>query len=520
LPTLTTAQVQATITVADGPGGATQSHLSNVVSINLVTANLVSITPSQVSLYGGQSQLFTANLGATSGGDTITWSILSGPGTLSTTSGATTTYTAPATVTTSQTTVVQASVFNATDGTRLATANVTLVPPVSVSVAAVPPVLSPLYPGQSQLLAATVLNSLGTTAVTWTLAGQGTITQAGLYTYTGASVATTTQVTVTATSQFDTTKSASIVLTLSPAVVVTIAPTTVVALFSGQTQQFTATVLNTTNTAVTFTASLGSISATGLFTAPCLAATTQGTVTAASQFDTTKAASAIVEIQACSGPVPFSPFVKELYVGFLGRTADSGGLSFWVGLLNSGTPEPNVAQQFYSGAEFRATAQIVLSNYIGLLGRDPDYAGYAYWIGQVRSGAGQAAMAAAFLGSPEFTATYGSTTDAQFVTLLYFNTLNRAPDAGGQSYWQAQIAAIGRNAVALQFITSAEFLSVQRNRMIANEFYLGFLLRTPDPTGRVFYTNELNQGTSDLFLANQFITSVEYRNLVAMPQFQ
>src|SRR5213079_342410 len=99
---------------------------------------------------------------------------------------------------------------------------------------------------------ATVQNT-SNTAVTWQVNGVtggnatvGTISSSGLYTA-PASPAT---VTVTAVSQADTTKSASAQVTITPptAVSVTIAPTSATVAARG-TQQFTATVQNTSNTA-------------------------------------------------------------------------------------------------------------------------------------------------------------------------------------------------------------------------------------------------------------------------------
>src|SRR5204862_151904 len=82
---------------------------------------------------------------------------------------------------------------------------------------------------------------------------------------------------------------------------VTIAPTSATVAARG-TQQFTATVQNTSNTAVTWqvngvtggNATVGTISSSGLYTAPASPATV--TVTAVSQADTTKSASAQVTI--------------------------------------------------------------------------------------------------------------------------------------------------------------------------------------------------------------------------------
>lgn len=91
-----------------------------------------------------------------------------------------------------------------------------------------------------------------------------------------------------------------------PSVNITISPTTAQP-FLGQTQQFTATVTGTTNTAVTWSvngitggsATVGSVSATGLYTAPqILPSPATVSVTATSQEEPTKSASAQVTIRS------------------------------------------------------------------------------------------------------------------------------------------------------------------------------------------------------------------------------
>jgi len=78
---------------------------------------------------------------------------------------------------------------------------------------------------------------------------------------------------------------------------VAISPTSA-AVSSGATQQFTATVSGSTNTAVTWSTSAGSISTSGLLTAPSVTSTTSVTVTATSQASTTISASAIITVNA------------------------------------------------------------------------------------------------------------------------------------------------------------------------------------------------------------------------------
>jgi len=74
-----------------------------------------------------------------------------------------------------------------------------------------------------------------------------------------------------------------------------------VSVAAGQTQQFTAAVSGTPNTAVTWSATTGSISKSGLYTAPAVSAQTSALVTATSAADSTKSASANVVVNAASG---------------------------------------------------------------------------------------------------------------------------------------------------------------------------------------------------------------------------
>jgi hypothetical protein len=97
-------------------------------------------------------------------------------------------------------------------GDESATATVTLIPPVTVSIT---PLTASLTPSQAQLFRATVSGS-SNAAVTWSLSpNTGTISSAGSYTA-PATIASQQTVTVTATSVADTTKIASATVTLDP----------------------------------------------------------------------------------------------------------------------------------------------------------------------------------------------------------------------------------------------------------------------------------------------------------------
>ncbi len=156
----------------------------------------------------------------------------------------------------------------------------------------------------TEQFSATVQNS-SNTAVTWEVNGvaggsaaDGTISSGGLYTAPAAPVT----VTVTAVAQADSSAAASATVTVSPPVAVSPASA---AVSPNQTQQFTATVTISSNTAVTWqvngtaggNATVGTISSSGLYTAPAsLPSPNIVKVTAVSQADSSQSASASVTI--------------------------------------------------------------------------------------------------------------------------------------------------------------------------------------------------------------------------------
>lgn len=149
-----------------------------------------------------------------------------------------------------------------------------------------------LFGGGTQQFTANVTGTTNT-SVNWSATG-GTVSYMGYYT----APSLTGTYKVTATSAADSTKSASAVVTVKAPVSVAISPTSA-SLSAGASQQFTANVSGTSNTAVTWSASGGTISSTGLYIAPSTTGTY--TVTATSVADTTKSASAALTVSSIAG---------------------------------------------------------------------------------------------------------------------------------------------------------------------------------------------------------------------------
>jgi len=289
----------ATVTVTATSQQDTSKSASATVTI--ASNEAVSVSPAAVNLKAGQQQQFSASLTGSSKDQTVTWSAVSGT---ITSSGL---YTAPANGTDTVTATSKA------DPSKKGSATVTVVVVVAVSPASASVNLS-----SPQQFTATVTGT-SNTAVTWSLTGPGTLDQHGNYAAPDDLPANT-SVTVTATSAADTTKSASATVTIASNESVSVSPSSAT-LTVGQQQQFTVSVTGSSkDQAVSWSAVSGTITSSGLYTAP---ASGTDTVTATSKADPSKQGSATVAVAV---PVSVSP--ASAVVGGLGTVqfaATAGG---------------------------------------------------------------------------------------------------------------------------------------------------------------------------------------------------
>jgi hypothetical protein len=231
----------------------------------------VSLSPESASLLPGGQQQFQAAVTGTEN-KAVQWSASTGvitDGGLYTAPGSDGVYTVVAT----------------SDEDSMATASaMVVVSPVSISVSPATAALNP----EEKLRFAAIVTGTANTVVTWTATG-GAVDSSGNYT----AGAVPGEYAVTATTSTSPAKSASAVVTVRD-VVVSVSPKTVT-LQVGTTKQFQVAVTGTANQAVSWSASGGTVSATGLYTAP----TTAGAyvVTATSTTNSAKSDSATVTVQ-------------------------------------------------------------------------------------------------------------------------------------------------------------------------------------------------------------------------------
>lgn len=323
-------------------------------SVTITCANSNLISPAAVSLALGQTQTFVASLCVASG-TPVAWDVngvANGNatlGTIATVSANTVLYTAPSGIPAANPVTIHATAIPAGGSPATASATITLISNVSISVS---PPTATLAPGQRVPFTAAVLNT-SDTAVSWNVNGiadgnsavgqicvSGTnpcdppaLAAAGAVDYLApASPPAMNPVVLTAISLADPSRTATALITVtvptgSVAIAISppyafLAPSTGTA----STQQFFATVTGASNTGVTWSvqsavanagcggAACGSISASGAYTAPTLAPSPNAiAVIATSLADQTKSAAATVALT--SGPTIETILPSSAYAG-------------------------------------------------------------------------------------------------------------------------------------------------------------------------------------------------------------
>lgn len=104
----------------------------------------------------------------------------------------------------------------------------------------------------------------------------------------------------------------------------------------------------------------------------------------------------------------------------------------------------------------QAQIQAVQQLYIGYLGRAADSAGLTFWTNAITAGtATLASVAASFTTSTEYTTNFGGLTNDALVEKVYTSVLGRASDAAGKAYWvDALSKGLTTDQLVATFITS------------------------------------------------------------------
>jgi glucose/arabinose dehydrogenase len=203
--------------------------------------------------------------------------------------------------------------------------------------------------------------------------------------------------------------------------------------------------------------------------------------------------------------------VEQAYADVVAREPDPGGLVYWRGALEAGTPPATFLDTLIHSSEHAGLIGPVIRLYYAAFGHDPDTGGLGYWLGQRRAGRSSADIAQAFSGTPEFNARYGAGSNAQFVDAVYQNVLGRPAEPGGRAYWIGRLdAGVPRPVVLLAISESPEHQSRRHGDVEAHQAYFALLRRVADVNGRTHWAGQINGGASPRALIAALYDSAEY----------
>ncbi len=217
--------------------------------------------------------------------------------------------------------------------------------------------------------------------------------------------------------------------------------------------------------------------------------------------------------------------IQRLFSAFFLRQPDAAGAAHWSATRASGESLESIAQAFADSAEFRArygeltNPEFVDLVYTNVLGRPPDPTGRSFWTDQLDNGTSRGDVMTGFSESTEYrirtgTARANSTETGEIARLFSAFFLRDADDEGFCFWWRQRRAGTSLESIAQAFADSAEFRA-RYGELTNPEFvdlvYTNVLGRPPDPTGRSFWTDQLDNGTSRGDVMTGFSESTEYR---------
>lgn len=185
------------------------------------------------------------------------------------------------------------------------------------------------------------------------------------------------------------------------------------------------------------------------------------------------------------GALSNADYVNALYQNVLGRAGDASGVAFYNGALARGASRGAILAAFADSDEERgrlnsnpnityaATAEEQVARlYDAAFGRDADPTGFPQFTQAIINGASLQTVALSFLSSPEFASRYGANpSDQALVDALYQNTLQRAPDAAGETLYVQALASgqFTRADLLASFSDSPEHVNLIAQRVAARD---------------------------------------------------
>ncbi|HVC92449.1 MAG TPA: DUF4214 domain-containing protein, partial [Pirellulales bacterium] len=210
-------------------------------------------------------------------------------------------------------------------------------------------------------------------------------------------------------------------------------------------------------------------------------------------------------------PTPHQEYVIAVYDDVLARAPDAGGLTYWSGLLDSGAAVGSVAAAIAQSDEYYANF-VIRPAYLNLLGRAADAAGVKFWTAQMDGTTGnvtdqelEADLVSAGGQTGEFYTNAGGTNSA-WIDAVYKLLLGRAPDVGGESYWNSRLDAGSTLNQVAQGIAGSQ----ENDTQLINDDYFHYLGRAADAGGLTYWLSQFADGATNEDVITGFTGSAEY----------
>jgi uncharacterized protein (DUF1501 family) len=217
-------------------------------------------------------------------------------------------------------------------------------------------------------------------------------------------------------------------------------------------------------------------------------------------------------------PTPWRPFpdaptlVRQQYIDLLGRAADEAGVTFWSGKLTSGERSISwLVHSFLASAEFGVAVSPAARLALAAFGAPPAFDDLMGWAARVRGREALASVAADVCAQPAFATRYGSLTGAAFVDKAHRDATGATAPASFKAQWAAQ----PKPDVMAAIVSLPAAVSYLRPTVDVTMTYAGLLRRAPDAGGLTYWVAEIRRGVSIQRLVAQFFNSAEYRNRFA-----
>jgi hypothetical protein len=207
-------------------------------------------------------------------------------------------------------------------------------------------------------------------------------------------------------------------------------------------------------------------------------------------------------------PTRLGRFIDSVYLGVLQRHVDPAGLSYWTDQINRTGDRNTFTFAMLFSDEVRARNCTNFYQYY--LGRTPDTPGLLYCIGLLQQGLHLDDVETTITGSAEYLGLAGGTNNG-FLDRLYAQVLGRPIDPAARAFYLQALA----DGAPRAFVSATVLQSDERSGIFVESAYQTILGRVSDPLGKAYWVGQLANRVREEALIGLLYGSDEYFNKIS-----